>query len=115
MTFVDRRDAGRRLGDRLRVLESEDPVVLALPRGGVPVGAEVARALRAPLDVVLVRKLGVPSQPELAMGALGEGGVRVVNDDVVRAGRVDVAAIHEVEARERAELERRARTFRGTR
>src|SRR5918998_3231597 len=83
-------------------------VVLGLPRGGVPVAAEVARAVGAPLDVVLVRKLGLPSRPELAMGAVGEDGVVVVNDDVLRAARVDAATFADVERRERAELERRA-------
>jgi len=115
MPFTDRADAGRRLASRLQHLRDERPVVLALPRGGVPVAYEVARALDAPLDVLLVRKLGVPSQPELAMGALGEGGVRVLNEDVVRAGQVREEAFERVEAREREELERRARTFRGGR
>jgi putative phosphoribosyl transferase len=90
-------------------------VVLGLPRGGVPVAAEVARAIGAPLDVVLVRKLGLPQRPELAMGAVGEGGVVVVNDDVVQLGRVDAATFDEVVRRERAELEQRARRFRGER
>jgi putative phosphoribosyl transferase len=89
--------------------------VLALPRGGVPVGYEVAVGLSAPLDVILVRKVGLPSQPELAMGAIGEDGVRVVNDEVVRQARVSAASFAEVEAREREELERRATRFRGTR
>ncbi len=75
MSFADRRDAGRRLAARLRFLRGEDAVVLALPRGGVPVALEVAQALALPLDVIVVRKLGVPFQPELAMGAIGEGGV----------------------------------------
>jgi putative phosphoribosyl transferase len=69
MSFIDRSDAGRRLGERMRFLEDEDPVVVGLPRGGVPVAYEVATALHAPLDVILVRKIGVPFQPELAMGA----------------------------------------------
>jgi predicted phosphoribosyltransferase len=115
MRFADRRDAGRRLAPCLSHLRAEAPVVLALPRGGVPVAYEVARALAAPLDVVLVRKLGAPGQPELAMGALGEGGVRVLNDDVVRAARVRPSDIERVEAREQAELERRAHAFRGDR
>jgi len=113
--FRDRADAGRRLAARLVDLRHEAPVVVALPRGGVPVAAEVAAALDAPLDVVLVRKLGVPAQPELAMGAIGEGGVRVLNDQVLRAARVSDAALAEVEARERAELERRAARYRGDR
>ncbi|MCU1467529.1 MAG: phosphoribosyltransferase [Actinomycetia bacterium] len=89
--------------------------MLALPRGGVPVGYEVAVRLGAPLDVILVRKVGLPSQPELAMGAIGEDGVRVINDTVVRQARVSAASFAEVEARERSELERRAARFRGTR
>jgi putative phosphoribosyl transferase len=96
-------------------LAGRDVVVLGLPRGGVPVAAEVARAVGAPLDVVLVRKLGLPRRPELAMGAVGEDGVVVVNDDVVRAGRVDGATFGDVERRERAELDRRARQLRGDR
>ena len=87
MVFADRDDAGRRLAARLGHLRGEPVVVLGLPRGGVPVAFEVARALGAPLDVIVVRKLGVPFQPELGMGAVGEDGVRVINPDVVRAGR----------------------------
>src|SRR5918998_4908419 len=92
-----------------------DVVVLGLPRGGVPVAAEVARAVGAPLDVVLVRKLGLPQRPELAMGAVGEDGVVVVNHDVVRAARVEETTFADVERRERAELDRRARAPRGGR
>jgi putative phosphoribosyl transferase len=109
---VDRADAGRRLAERLGPLRGEDLVVLGLPRGGVPVAAEVARALGAPLDVIVVRKVGVPSQPELAMGALGEDGVRVVNEDVVRVARVGEAQWRMAEDHERSELERRVRRFR---
>ncbi len=115
MQFTDRADAGRRLAAALAALRDEHPVVLALPRGGVPVAYEVARALGAPLDVILVRKLGVPWQPELAMGAIGEGGVRVLNDDVLRTARVSERDVASVEAHERAELERRAQTFRAGR
>src|SRR3954451_7394150 len=104
MPFADRADGGRRLASLLAHMRDEHPVVLALPRGGVPVAYEVARALGAPLDVVLVRKLGVPRQPELAMGALGEGGVRVVNDEVLRRAGVNAAQLAEVETREREEL-----------
>ena len=82
--FRDRRDAGRQLAQSLRRYRGPDTLVLGLPRGGVPVAAEVAAALNAPLDIIVVRKLGVPYQPELAMGAVGEGGVTVVNDEVVR-------------------------------
>ncbi len=110
--FRDRADAGRQLAALLSSLADERPVVLGLPRGGVPVAAEVARALAAPLDVILVRKLGVPFQPELAAGAIGEGGVRVVNDPVRRAAAIDDRELAAVEARERAALERMARTFR---
>jgi putative phosphoribosyl transferase len=113
MGFRNRSDAGRRLADRLQFLRSEDVVVLGLPRGGVPVAAEVARALRAPLDVILVRKLGVPAQPELGLGAIGESGARVINPDVVRYAHVSEAQIAEVEQKERAELQRRAQRFRG--
>jgi putative phosphoribosyl transferase len=112
MAFADRVDAGRRLAAALGHLAGGDVVVLGLPRGGVPVAAEVAAALRAPLDVILVRKLGVPWQPELAMGAIGEGGARVVDDMVVRAAGVDEDALRRVEQREREELERRARRYR---
>ena len=103
MPFLDRSDAGRRLANRMLHLRGEDVVVLALPRGGVPVAAEVARALGAPLDVIVVRKLGVPVQPELGMGAIGEGGVRVLNDVVLREADVSEAALKAVEGRERAE------------
>ena len=96
-------------------LRDERPVVLALPRGGVPVAAEVAHALDAPLDVLVVRKLGVPTQPELGMGAIGEGGVRVVDPDIVRQAGVRPAQIAAVEAREREELDRRVARYRGAR
>jgi putative phosphoribosyl transferase len=111
--FRDRADAGRQLARGLMRLQAEDPVVLALPRGGVPVAYEVAVALGAPLDVILVRKLGVPAQPELAMGALGEGGVRVLNRDVLERISISPDRLAEVEAREAAELARRAAAFRG--
>lgn len=115
MRFTDRYDAGRQLGLALQHLRGEPVVVLGLPRGGVPVAFEVARALAAPLDVIVVRKLGLPSNPELGMGALAEGGVRVIDADLVAAARVTEAEIGAVEARERAELERRALRFRGGR
>ncbi|WP_406176219.1 phosphoribosyltransferase family protein [Streptomyces sp. NBC_00996] len=115
MYFVDRRDAGRQLAARLKHLKGSDVVVLGLPRGGVPVAAEVAQTLGAPLDVCLVRKLGVPFQPELGMGAIGEGDVRVINDEVVRTARVTLDELAEVEAREREVLESRARRYRGGR
>lgn len=115
MLLMDRLDAGRQLAARLAHLRGEEAVVLGLPRGGVPVAAEVAKALGAPLDVCLVRKLGVPYQPELGMGAIGEDGVRVINDDVVRSAHATPDDISRVEARERQELERRARRYRGDR
>jgi putative phosphoribosyl transferase len=115
MVFVDRADAGRRLARRLEHLRGEPVVVLGVPRGGVPIAYEVATALDAPLDVVVVRKLGVPFQPELGMGAIGEDGVRVVDDEVVRMAGVSADELTVVEARERVELERRARRFRGDR
>ena len=110
--FINRADAGRRLARDLRSLRRENPVVLGLPRGGVPVAFEVAKALLAPLDVLVVRKLGVPFQPELAMGAIGEGGVRVINDAVLRSAQISAAEIAAVEDRERAVLEQRARLLR---
>jgi putative phosphoribosyl transferase len=115
MPFRDRVDAGRQLAARVRSFAGPDLVVLGIPRGGVPVAAEVARALGAPLDVVVVRKLGVPMQPELAMGAIGEGDVRVLNDEVLRLARISATELAQVEARERDELARRARRFRGER
>jgi putative phosphoribosyl transferase len=113
MIFDDRVDAGRRLAARLRHLRGDQVTVLALPRGGVPVAAEVARALGAPLDVIVVRKLGVPFQPELGMGAVGEDGVQVINLEIVRAADVTAAELAGVQARERAEVARRARRYRG--
>jgi putative phosphoribosyl transferase len=113
--FRDRHDAGRKLASMLGHLRDEAPVVVGLPRGGVPVAAEVATALGAPLDVVLVRKLGTPGQPELAMGAIGEDGVRVVNEDVRRSAQVSDAELAAVEERERVELERRAVSYRAGR
>ncbi|EFG75373.1 phosphoribosyl transferase domain protein [Mycobacterium parascrofulaceum ATCC BAA-614] len=105
-------DAGRQLATSLESLRGQDVVVLGLPRGGVPVAFEVARALRAPLDVLVVRKLGVPFQPELAFGAIGEGGVRVINDAVVREADLSTDDIAAVEAKQRAELARRSEMFR---
>ncbi len=113
--FEDRRDAGQRLAARLAPMRGEGVVVLALPRGGVPVGYEVARGLGAPLDVLVVRKLGVPGHEELAMGALASGGVRVLNDDVVSMLRITKEDIEHVAAREAHEIERRERRYRGDR
>ncbi|MEV6026551.1 phosphoribosyltransferase family protein [Streptomyces sp. NPDC052036] len=114
MLFMDRQEAGRQLGTRLEHLRGRNAVVLGLPRGGIPVAFEVARALGAPLDVCLVRKLGVPFQPELGMGAIGEDGVRVINDAVVREARVTRQELAEVEEHEREVLDRRGRRYRGT-
>ncbi|MGE3286841.1 MAG: phosphoribosyltransferase [Pseudonocardia sp.] len=113
--FTDRSDAGRRLAERLQHLRTGDVVVLGLPRGGVPVAFEVARALGAPLDVILVRKLGVPFEPELAMGAVGEGDALVLNEAVLRRAHVGEAQLARIEQRARTEIARRARLFRGDR
>jgi len=114
MRFRDRTDAGRQLAVVVqRDVGQRSVVVLGLPRGGVPVAFEVAAEVRAPLDVMMVRKLGVPWREELAMGAIGEDGVRVLNDDIVRLADVSAAQIDGVEARERVELRRRAERFRG--
>lgn len=113
--FSDRREAGCRLAELLERFRAEDPLVLALPRGGVPVGFEVARALGAPLDVLLVRKLGAPFNPELGIGAIAEGGVRFVRwEDAELIGFTE-ADLDEIVARESAELERRQRAYRGER
>jgi len=113
--FRDRREAGRRLGEALEWLRDERPVVLALPRGGVPVAAEVARHLGAPLDVIVVRKLGLPMQPELGFGAIGEGGVRLVDRDLIRRAGLAEGDLVRVEAHERQELARQVRLYRGDR
>jgi putative phosphoribosyl transferase len=113
MAFINRVDAGRRLASRLSHLAMKDVVVLGLPRGGVPVAFEVARALNAPLDVLVVRKLGAPGRPELAMGAIGEGGVRVLNRSVLAHTRTTAGELAAVERHERRELERRVDRFRG--
>ena len=113
--FLDRRDAGRQLAAQLLPLALDQPVVLGLPRGGVPVGYEVAHVLAAPLDVLLVRKLGVPWQPELALGAIGEQGVRVVNDDVLASTRLSPQEVDSIEIREREALAERARSLTGVR
>ena len=109
--FDDRVDAGRQLAQRLDSFCGRDVVVLGLPRGGVPVAFEVAKALQAPLDVLVVRKLGVPFEPELAFGAIGEDGVRVLNDSVVREAHLDGDEMDAVERKQRIELRRRAERF----
>ncbi|HEY2322697.1 MAG TPA: phosphoribosyltransferase [Thermoanaerobaculia bacterium] len=115
--FADRVEAGKLLGEEVvrRIGKRSDAIVLALPRGGVPVGYEVARALGAPLDVFIVRKLGVPGQEELAMGAIASGGVRVLNDEVLRYVNVSKSMIEVVAEREARELERREKSYRGKR
>ena len=114
--FRDRRDAGRRLAaDLMAYAGRPDVIVLALPRGGIPVGYEVAKVLGAPLDVFVVRKLGVPGYEELALGALASGGARVVNDDVLRIYRISDDTLNDVTRMEQAELERRERQYRGDR
>jgi len=115
MLFTDRADAGRQLARRLLYLRGADVVVLGLSHGGVPVAAEVARELRAPLEVIVVRKLGVPFQPECGFGAISEDGARVIDDRVVRRARLTSQAIASVEARERAWLDRRLGRLRGAR
>ena len=113
-TFADRREAGRELAARLSTYQDrDDVVVLGLPRGGVVVAFEVAEALHAPLDVYVVRKLGVPGQEELAFGAIASGGVRVLNPEVIQAAGLQQAEMDAVAAREGAELERRERLYRG--
>lgn len=108
MRFTDRADAGRHLARKLQAYAGRaDVVVLALPRGGVPVGAEVARELRVPFDLFLVRKLGVPTHPELAMGAIAEGGVEVLSEDLIRDVGIPLSVVQQVAVRERMELERR--------
>lgn len=115
MLFDDRADAGRRLSSRLhQFVERNDVLVLALPRGGVPVGFEIASALRSPLDVLVVRKLGVPEQEELGMGAIASGEV-IMNSDIVRALKISAGQIEERIAHERRELERREHLYRGNR
>ena len=115
MVFADREEAGRRLAARLGHLRGEPVVVLGLPRGGVPVAFQVARALGAPLDVIIVRKLGVPFQPELGMGAVGEDGVRVLNPAIVHAAGVSDNEVAAVQAREQAAVEARAARYRARR
>ncbi|OBI78620.1 phosphoribosyltransferase, partial [Mycobacterium sp. E740] len=113
--YQNRRDAGEVLANELTSYRDQDVVVLGLPRGGVPVGWEVARALHAPLDVFLVRKLGVPQWEELAMGALASGGGVVINDQLVRSLGIGDEAIQAAIARETEELNRRERVYRGDR
>ncbi|KAB8320542.1 phosphoribosyltransferase [Tolypothrix campylonemoides VB511288] len=116
MLYKNRKAAGQFLAKELAAYANrQDVLVLALPRGGVPVAFEVAKALNTPLDVFVVRKLGVPEQPELAMGAIASGGVRVLNENIVRSLDISEAAINQVVAKEQQELERRERLYRGVR
>ena len=116
LRFRDRAEAGRLLASKLTEYANRpDVLLLALPRGGVPVGYEVAKVLNVPLDVFLVRKLGVPGHEELAMGAIASGGVIVLNDDVVHALRIPQSLIDRVAQREQQELERREKAYRGDR
>ena len=111
--FADRRAAGRLLAERLREMQIDAPVVVALPRGGVPVADEVARALDAPLDIALVRKLGAPRQPELGVGALGEDGTVILDRETITSLGVTQREIEAVAEREAVELERRREVYRG--
>ncbi|MEJ3404680.1 phosphoribosyltransferase family protein [Rathayibacter sp. YIM 133350] len=113
--FRDRADAGRLLAALVCEHPVQRPVVLGLPRGGVPVAAPIASALAAPLDVLIVRKLGVPSREEVAMGAIGENGARVLNDDVIASAHLSTQQLEATERRERTELERRVRLLRAGR
>ncbi|MDF3069162.1 MAG: putative phosphoribosyltransferase [Polyangiaceae bacterium] len=115
MPFRNRRDAGRRLADELQRFEAQAPVVLALPRGGVPVAYEVATRFRAPLDVLIVRKLGAPRHPELAMGAIASGGAIVLNREILNMFHVSDDALREETARQAEEVARRSALYRGDR
>lgn len=114
MIFVDRGEAGRQLVTKLTAYAGSDARVLALPRGGVPVGYEVARALQIPLDVFIVRKIGAPGREELAMGAIASGGIRVLNDETIAMLGVTPEVIEQITNREIRELRRREDTYRGS-
>jgi predicted phosphoribosyltransferase len=117
MSFKDRSDAGRKLAAALAGYKDQQPVILALPRGGVPVAAEVAAALKAPLDLILVRKIGVPFQPELAMGAVVDGGTPIIvrNEDVIRLAGIEEVEFTVIRDSELAEIERRRQRYLGSR
>lgn len=115
MRFADRAEAGRLLGERLSAWRAEQPLVIGIPRGGIPVAAEVARALAAPLDVIVVGKLRAPAEPELVMGAVGEGGARLLNHGVVHTLAVPLDQIDAIAAREEEHVADRAGHFRGNR
>lgn len=113
--FADRRDAGRRLAERLLPLAAESPIVVALPRGGVPVAGEIAAALGAPLEILAVRKLGAPHNPEYGIGAVAEDGTRVIDSEAIAVLRINGGVMDELVARESAELKRRVELYRGPR
>jgi putative phosphoribosyl transferase len=114
MRFLNRRDAGRQLGAKLSAyVDNPSIVVLGLPRGGVPVAKEVARRLNAPLDILIIRKLGVPGRSELAMGAIASGGVRVLNREVIASLKISAATVEAAAASEMLELQRQQQAFRG--
>lgn len=113
--FADRREAGRQLGEVLRPLAAAGPIVVGLPRGGIPVAEEVARALGAPLEVLVVRKLGAPHNPEYGVGAIAEGGVRVFDPEALAVLGVDNASLEAIVVSEEAELRRRVEAYRGER
>jgi putative phosphoribosyl transferase len=115
MAFRDRSDAGRKLGEELERFAEEDVIVLGMPRGGVEVAFEVARSLEAPLDVVVIRKLGAPANPEFGFGAIGPNGLRILDDQSVRMLGLSEEDIERVAEREREELERRLEEYRGER
>jgi len=117
MPFRDRSDAGRKLAKALVGYKNQQPVILALPRGGVPVAAEVAATLKAPLDLIIVRKIGVPFQPELAMGAVVDGGAPIIvrNEDVIQIAHIDQSKFKAICDSELAEIERRRRRYLGSR
>ena len=117
MSFKDRTEAGRKLAKALAAYTDQHPVILALPRGGVPVAAEVAATLHAPLDLILVRKIGVPIQPELAMGAVVDGGAPIIvrNEDVIRLAGIDETEFKAICDSELAEIERRRQRYLGSR
>lgn len=113
MIYQDRVDAGKKLAERLIEYKNQNPIVLALPRGGVPIGYEIAKRLNAPLDVLVVRKLGAPSNPEFGIGAIAPGNVRVLDQTAIENLGISEADIKQVENKERAELNRRIKKYRG--
>jgi len=114
-SFRDRKDAGRRLAERLEQYREESPIILALPRGGVPVAYEISRALRAPLDIFIARKLGAPGREEFGIGAVAQGGVRVLNEHAVEALEIPKEYIERAAKEKTEEIERRLRSLRGDR